>query len=108
MDAAVLKLSSSTPSEGTKPPQPIDSKTLSLEQLRDLSSLSAAQAMRLAPEDMLAKVNQLATQYSCLIMHKMLMRSMSKRSSASGESDETSPNRSLSKHYHLTLPSVIN
>ncbi len=107
MDAAVLKLSSSTPSEGTKPPQPIDSKTLSLEQLRDLSSLSAAQAMRLAPEDMLAKVNQLATQYSCLIMQQNVDEKHVEEIERILASLMNIAEPLIEQHDHLTLPSVI-
>lgn len=67
MDVAAAKLSVFTQPTNDKTPQPIVFEALSLAELRQLGRLSAARAVHLAPDDLNAKVNQLATHYSCLI-----------------------------------------
>ncbi len=67
MDLAAAKLSAIKQAQDGHAAQKIDFETLSLEGLQQLGRLSAARGQQLAPEDLNAKVNHLATEYACLI-----------------------------------------
>ncbi len=67
MDLAFAKHSVFIQGQDSPTPQEIVIDGLSLKELQQLARLSEMRGIQLAPEDLNAKVNHLATQYACLI-----------------------------------------
>lgn len=107
MDVAAAKLSMFKHSQDHDVAKSIVFETCSLEELQKLGRLSAERAIQLAPEDLDAKVNHLATQYFCLITRQPEDEKQVDEMERILANLMQIADPLIEKHDHLILPSVI-
>ena len=107
MDIAASNLYVFTQSQDRNTSKPIVFEALSLEELQQLGRLSAERAIQLAPEDLNAKVNHMATQYTCLITQKPTDEKQVEEMERILANLMQIADPLIEKHDHLMLPSVI-
>jgi serine/threonine protein kinase len=107
MNIAASNLSVFTQGQDQNTPKPSGFETLSLEELQQLGRMTAERAIQLAPEDLNAKINLLATRFTCLItQHPDNEKQVEEMERILAELMEIAEPL-IEKGDHLTLPSAI-